>query len=208
MELSWQRPEEDWTGVSHAKLAGWLVFYALFLLHAVTNNTGFLILDHVNLVIHEAGHFFFGWFGNTIGILGGTLGELLVPLLIAAYFFWHRDTAGTSFAAFWFFENFLYIGTYMADARSLALPLWVPVNTTGSSCSANGDCWRMTGRLAALPATSAGSGCWPPSPGSRGCRGITVIRGAAASSEGMLLEEALRRLVAESGTQFDPKVVE
>ncbi len=123
MELSWQRPEEDWTGVSHAKLAGWLVFYALFLLHAVTNNTGFLILDHVNLVIHEAGHFFFGWFGNTIGVLGGTLGELLVPLLIAAYFFWHRDTAGTSFAVFWFFENFLYIGTYMADARSLALPL-------------------------------------------------------------------------------------
>ncbi len=123
MELSWQRPEEDWTGVSHAKLAAWLVFYTLFLLHAVTNNTGFLILDHVNLVIHEAGHFFFGWFGNTIGILGGTLGELLVPLLIAAYFFWHRDTAGTSFAAFWFFENFLYIGTYMADARSLALPL-------------------------------------------------------------------------------------
>jgi hypothetical protein len=28
-----------------------------------------------------------------------------------------------AFCAFWFFENFLYIGTYMADARTLALPL-------------------------------------------------------------------------------------
>ncbi len=28
-----------------------------------------------------------------------------------------------AFCSFWFFENFLYIGTYMADARALALPL-------------------------------------------------------------------------------------
>jgi len=100
-----------------------LVFYSLFLLHAATNKDGFLVLDHVNLVIHEGGHFFFGWFGYTVGILGGTLGELLVPLFFAVYFFRRRDTAGTAFAAFWFFENFLYIGTYMADARTLALPL-------------------------------------------------------------------------------------
>ena len=34
------------------------------------------------------------------------------------------------------------------------------------------------------------------------------MRGAAASPEGMPVEEALRRLVAESGTQFDAKVLE
>ncbi len=123
MELSWERPEENWRGVSRATLAAWLVFYALFLLHAATNEHGFLLLDHVNLVIHEAGHFFFSWFGYTVTILGGTLGELIVPAAVAAYFFWRRETLGVAFAAFWFFENFLYIGTYMADARSLALPL-------------------------------------------------------------------------------------
>jgi len=123
MELSWERPAEDWRGISRSALVGWLCFYGLFLLHAVTNKDGFLVLDHVNLVVHEAGHFFFSWFGQTLMILGGTLGELLVPLLIAAYFFWRRETAGTAFAAFWFFENFLYVGTYMADARRLALPL-------------------------------------------------------------------------------------
>jgi len=117
------RPANDWRPLSRPALLGWLVFYALFLLHAARSASGFLLLDHVNLVIHEGGHFFFGWFGETLGILGGTLGELLVPLLIAFYFIWHRQTAGVAFTAFWFFENFLYIATYMADARTLALPL-------------------------------------------------------------------------------------
>ena len=117
------RPANKWTGVSRPALLVSLAFYALFLFHAARSESGFLLLDHVNLVIHEGGHFFFGWFGETLGILGGTLGELLVPLLIAFYFIWHRQTAGVAFAAFWFFENFLYIAAYMADARTLALPL-------------------------------------------------------------------------------------
>ena len=56
-------------------------------------------------------------------ILGGTLAELIAPLACFAYFFYKRETAGVAFCSFWFFENFLYIGTYMADARTLALPL-------------------------------------------------------------------------------------
>lgn len=56
-------------------------------------------------------------------ILGGTLGELLVPFLIAIYFYRQGETAGIAFAFFWFFENFLCIGAYMAGARTLSLPL-------------------------------------------------------------------------------------
>ena len=115
--------DSEWSIPSRPALLAWLVFYALFLVHAARNSSGFLLFDHVNLVIHEGGHFLFGWFGGTMGILGGTLAELLVPLLIAFYFIWHRQTTGAAFAAFWFFENFLYIGTYMADACTLALPL-------------------------------------------------------------------------------------
>lgn len=123
MELPWTRPEGEWRAVSRGALAAWLVFYALFLLYALLNKSGFLFLDYVNLTTHEAGHFFFSWFGYTIMIFGGTLGELLVPLLLAAYFWWQRHTTGLTFCTFWFFENFLYIGTYMADARAQALPL-------------------------------------------------------------------------------------
>jgi hypothetical protein len=113
----------EWKPVSRGAGAAWLCFYALFLLYALLNHSGFLFLDYVNLMIHEGGHFFFSWFGHTIMILGGTLGELLVPLLCAIYFFWQREPAGFAFSSFWFFENFPYIGTYMADARTAALPL-------------------------------------------------------------------------------------
>lgn len=112
-----------WKPVSRLAGIAWLIFYVLFLLYAFTDSSGFLILDYVNLIIHEGGHFFFSWFGNTIMILGGTLGELLVPLLCAIYFFFQRETTGFTFSIFWFFENFPYIGTYMADARTAALPL-------------------------------------------------------------------------------------
>jgi len=112
-----------WKPVSRLTGIAWLCFYALFLLYAFADRSGFLILDYVNLIIHEGGHFFFSWFGNTIMVLGGTLGELLVPLLCATYFFWQREPTGFTFSSFWFFENFPYIGTYMADARTAALPL-------------------------------------------------------------------------------------
>jgi hypothetical protein len=113
----------NWKPVSRYAGIGWVFSYALFLIYAAADHSGFLFLDNVNLIIHEGGHFFFSWFGYTIMILGGTLAELLVPLLCAAYFFVQRETSGFAFCSFWFFENCPYIGTYMADARTLALPL-------------------------------------------------------------------------------------
>jgi len=113
----------EWKPISRYSGIAWLCFYLLFLFYAARNRSGFLFLDYVNLIIHEAGHLFFSLFGYTITILGGTLGELIVPLLCAAYFFAHREAFGFAFSAFWFFENFPYIGTYMADAREQALPL-------------------------------------------------------------------------------------
>jgi hypothetical protein len=47
----------------------------------------------------------------------------MVPLLLAAYFFRERQTAAFVFCMFFFFENWLYTATYMADARAMALPL-------------------------------------------------------------------------------------
>ena len=41
----------------------------------------------------------------------------------AAYFFTQRQTTGFVFCLFFFFENWLYTATYMADARAMELPL-------------------------------------------------------------------------------------
>src|ERR1700739_2976302 len=120
MELSFHRPD-PWTRVSRVGGSVVLACYLLFLIYASRDSSGFLFLDYLNLMIHEAGHLFFSWGGHTVMLLGGTLGELLVPLLCGAFFFFHRQTYGLAFSLFWFFENFLYIGTYMADARACAL---------------------------------------------------------------------------------------
>ena len=114
---------QEWKPVSNAALIGWLAFYALFLLYAFTDKEGFLIIDNANLVVHESGHLLFGWFGPTIGLWGGTLMELLVPLLLAIYFAFSRQATGTAFCVFFLFENLLYISVYMADARAQELPL-------------------------------------------------------------------------------------
>jgi hypothetical protein len=123
------------------------VFYGLFLLHALADDDGFLLIDHVNLIVHEAGHLLFGWLGATLGLWGGTLLELLVPLALAAYFTFHRQTTGAAFAAFFFLENFLYIATYMADARVQMLPLV----TVGDPSLGGHDWFQIFASLGLLP---------------------------------------------------------
>ncbi len=124
--------KEDWKPVSKPAFIGWSVFYGLFILHALRARGGFLLIDHVNLLIHEGGHLLFGWLGSTLGLWGGTLLELIVPFALAVYFTFQRHTTGAAFAAFFFFENWLYIGTYMADARSQGLPLVTVGDAEGS----------------------------------------------------------------------------
>lgn len=114
-----------WNPVGRMGLIAWLVFYGAFLAHAAFDRDGVLLLNPVNFVTHEAGHLFFGWFGPTAALWGGTAGQLLVPALVALAFAARRDTAGAAFGTFWFFENWLDIAVYVADARRQALPLVV-----------------------------------------------------------------------------------
>ena len=114
---------EPWKPVSRSALVAWLIFYVAFLAYALSAHGGYLFIDNANLIVHEGGHNLFGWFGPTLGLWGGTLLQWLVPFLLAAYFFTERQTTGFVFCLFFFFENWLYTATYMADARAMELPL-------------------------------------------------------------------------------------
>jgi hypothetical protein len=114
---------QPWKPISRPAVIAWLVFYAAFMIYAFSAHGGFLFIDSANLVVHEGGHNLFGWFGPTLGLWGGTLLQWLVPFLLAAYFLKERQTAGFAFCLFFFFENWLYTATYMADARVQFLPL-------------------------------------------------------------------------------------
>jgi len=114
---------EPWHPVPRWALVAWLVFFLWFLAYAFTKHGGFLFIDTPNMVVHEGGHALFGWFGETLGLWGGTILQWLVPLLLAIYFFHQRQVAGFVFCLFFFFENWIYTATYMADARVMELPL-------------------------------------------------------------------------------------
>ena len=121
--------DQRWKPISRVAIAAWVIFYVWFLIYAFNAHGGGLFIDMVNLVIHEGGHNLFGWFGPTLGLWGGTLLQLLVPFLLACSFFKQRQIPGFIFSLFFFFENWLNIATYMADARAMQLPLV----TTGDS---------------------------------------------------------------------------
>jgi hypothetical protein len=123
--LEWLREiaEVEWKPVGRAATIGWLVFYAVFLLYAFSASGQFLLIDNVNLVVHEGGHLLFSWLGSTMTLWGGTLLQWLVPFLLAAYFWTQRQTTAYVFSLFFFFENWIYTAAYMADARAQVLPL-------------------------------------------------------------------------------------
>jgi len=154
--------DQPWKPVSGPALVAWIVFYAAFLAYAFSAHGGFLFIDLANLVVHEGGHNLFGWFGPTIGLYGGTLLQWLVPFLLAVYFFTQRQTTGFVFCTFFFFENWLYTATYMADARALALP-WsrpaIPIlrSTTSIPSFRVSASWPTTPKSPPLCASWAGA---------------------------------------------------
>jgi hypothetical protein len=115
--------DKPWKPVSRPSRTAWLIFYIAFLGYAFSAHGGSLFIDTANLIVHEGGHNLFRWFGPTLCLWGGTILQWAVPFLLATNFFTQRATAGFVFSLFFFFENWLYTATYMADARAMILPL-------------------------------------------------------------------------------------
>jgi hypothetical protein len=77
-----------------------------------------------DLVFHEAGHIVFMPFGRFMTVLGGSLFQILVPLICAGAFLWREDNQfAAAVCAWWAGQNFVDVAPYIADARRLQLPL-------------------------------------------------------------------------------------
>jgi hypothetical protein len=139
--------EEDWNPVPRAILIIASVFYALFLIQAARGSGPFLMIDLVFIPIHEGGHLLFHYFGEFLGVAGGTLLQLGVPLMLAIYFIFQRHVQGAAFCLFFFFEQFHPVATYMADARAQQLPLL----TVGDADYVIHDWNYLFGKLGVLP---------------------------------------------------------
>jgi hypothetical protein len=110
--------------VTLKKLAGFGAGVGLFLTLLFSSECGFVFLvDHANLLFHEAGHVFVGFFSTRLEPYGGTMGQLVFPLVLAVSFWRKGQPVALAAGLLWFFENWLNIARYMADARALKLPL-------------------------------------------------------------------------------------
>jgi hypothetical protein len=81
------------------------------------------VLHLPNLVFHEAGHVILGVFGRFISVLGGSLFQFAVPLILAGAFLRQQDAFGAAVCTWWAGQNLLDVAPYIADARALQLVL-------------------------------------------------------------------------------------
>ena len=124
MEAIREQFREPWKPLGPAALGISLLVCASLALWALSAADPWIpLLDGANLMFHEAGHPLFGIFGEGPGLYGGTLMQLLVPLVVAGNFAWRRETAPFALSLAWACQNLVNIARYAADAREQVLPL-------------------------------------------------------------------------------------
>jgi len=102
-----------------------LIWGGIFILSPMeSNRVGESFWHLVNLPFHEAGHVIFRPLGRFMTSLGGSLGQLLMPLVcLVTLLLFTRDPFGASVSFWWFGENFMDLAPYINDARAGSLPL-------------------------------------------------------------------------------------
>lgn len=116
--------EYRWEKITRWKLVGFGFGLAVFMTLLLASERGFVFgLDHANLLFHEAGHPIIGLFSSRLETYGGTVGQLVFPVALAVSFWRKGNALAFGASVIWFFENWLNIARYMADARALELPL-------------------------------------------------------------------------------------
>lgn len=96
-----------------------LLPYSLWLIF----NYQFHFIDYVNLAFHEAGHLFLTPFGTTMHFLGGSVGQLVFPILVSVKFLREDKKFEAGIGGIWFAESMMNIAWYMTDANVRIIPL-------------------------------------------------------------------------------------
>ena len=100
------------------------IFFAVNYDHVAGFNAIYFLMDNLTLIIHEAGHTIIGIFGwRLFTIMGGTLFQLLFPILVFIFGWRNKKVFTTQIALFWLGFSLLDTAAYCADAFQRQLPL-------------------------------------------------------------------------------------
>jgi hypothetical protein len=101
-----------------------LAAWTALLLRAPIDSAMNSFVHLINLVFHEAGHIIFSPLGEFMTVLGGSLMQILVPLVCAGAFLVQQDDRfGASICVWWAGESLMDLAPYINDARDLKLML-------------------------------------------------------------------------------------
>jgi len=113
-------PRTAWLG-RMALLAAVALWGASVVFGRMTEPAGIL---HLTVILfHEAGHIFFAPFGDVLRVAGGTLGQLLIPLVCAVALHRRGDNFGSAIASAWLALSLIDASVYAYDAADPVLPL-------------------------------------------------------------------------------------
>jgi hypothetical protein len=117
-------PHTGFVRFGRAALLAGLFVWTVQIARAPMSQEGISPLLHLpNLVFHEAGHVIFGFFGRFMTVLGGSLFQFLVPVVLAVAFLRQKTPFGAIVCTWWAGENLVDVAPYIADARALQLVL-------------------------------------------------------------------------------------
>jgi hypothetical protein len=80
-------------------------------------------LDLVDLPVHETGHLIFRIFGEFVGVAGGSLFQVLVPIAFVCSFIWRKHYYSAAIVLFWVGQSILNVWVYANDAVVMQLVL-------------------------------------------------------------------------------------
>ncbi|MFA7288662.1 MAG: hypothetical protein WC055_07255 [Melioribacteraceae bacterium] len=92
-------------------------------LYYIFNGGEFTFIDYINLLIHEGGHGIFSIFPRYLYMLGGSLMQLLIPLMFVVFYFVKKQKVLFQISTIWFAESMMNVSVYVSDARAMVLPL-------------------------------------------------------------------------------------
>lgn len=121
-----------WTAGRSAiwRLPLWLYLVYAGICHLRDVDYSSFLFGGVTFGVHELGHVVFSPFGQFLGVAGGSLAQVLAPLLVGwGFLFWQRDGEpqrdyfALSVALCWLSFSLQDLARYVGDARTQELPL-------------------------------------------------------------------------------------
>ena len=106
-----------------ALLLRWTLIFLFWPMRQDVVGDSFLHL--ISIPFHEAGHIIFSPFGDFMTTLGGSLTQILIPLVCLGAFLTQASYSpfGAAVMLWWAGENMLDVAIYINDARALQLIL-------------------------------------------------------------------------------------